>query len=512
MTTPDADYDDRITPEEIESARRTRFRNRLMGVGLILGTVFALWGVYHKEQIATTLSLGDTITARFDRPYKLRVYRNDVKIAGVRVGAVTGEDYDEATKTSVVTMKVGRKVLDKLGSAPSAHIRPTLVLGGNYYVDLVPGGNPGRFGADEIPLERTTIPVELDKVLSALNKPASLGAQGTIAKFDDTLRTGGRDALRALLQDAPDSFRPAAGAFVGLAGTQPDKDFSAVVEGFDNVAKSFSRTDGEVARIISSLNRTSGALSASGPELAQATRLSPDMLRTTRAGLLDLQPTLAKLTDTAPAFRDSAKALGPLFEKLDPVLADTRDMVTDLRPMIKDLRPAVDDLVPATEDLTTSFDDLSGPGLDRVNGPILDVLKSDFHGKPPYPNAGANGNVLYKEIGYLTSHLNNTFSTFDRDGAFARLTAGIPSSNTLGGSTQVVPGAEQTAELFGLQQPPGPQGAAPAQVPNPSPVNPLYAPGKNQPSIPPAHDLPLGAQRSSDNHHQPGLPGLLGGK
>jgi phospholipid/cholesterol/gamma-HCH transport system substrate-binding protein len=426
---------------------------------------------------------------------------------------VETEKYDEDSKTSIVTMHVDNGVLKKLGSAPSAHIRPTLVLGGNYYVELIPGGNPGTYNNDRIPLERTSIPIELDQVLSSLNKPAREGAQGTIAKFDDTLRSGTREALRSLLQDSPDSFRPAGDVFEGLEGHEPDKDFTAVVDGFDNAARSFTNTNGKIERIISSLNRTANALAGGGPELAEAARISPEMLRSTRAGLLDLQPTLRKLTDTSPAFDESAKALGPLFDKLDPVLADTRDMVADLRPLAKDLRPSVDDLVPSTKRLTDSFDDLSGPALDRVNGPILATLKSDYHGKPPYPNAGANGNVLYKEIAYLASHLNNTFATFDRDGAFARLTAGIPSSNTLGGSTQLVPGAEQGAEMFGLQQPPGPQGAAPAVVPTPQGPNTLYAPGKNQPSIPKAGSFPSLPQ--PHNAGAPALPGMFsnsGGK
>lgn len=509
MPTSHADDFDQPTPEELAAARRTRSRNRMMGVGLIVGTLVALWGVYHKEAIATTFSFGDTITARFERPYKIREYRNEVKIAGVRVGTVTSEDYDAPRGTSVVTLKLDSGILDKLGPAPSAHIRPTLVLGGNYYVDLVPGGGPGRFDADEIPLERTSVPVELDKVLSALNQPAREGAQGTIAKFDGTLRAGGREALRTLLQDSPATLRPAANVFEGLQGTQPDTDLTAVVSGFDRAASAFTRTDGRIDRIVSSLDRTAGAFAASGPELAQAARLSADMLRTTRAGLVDLRPTLTKLTETAPDFRDSASELGPLFEKLDPVLDDTRKVVADLKPLTEDLRPTVEDLVPATRKLTDSFDDLSDQALDRVNGPILKDLKSPFHGENPYPNAGANGNTLVQEIAFLTSHLNNTFATFDRNGAFARLSAGIPSTNTLGGSTELVPGAERSAEMLGLQQPPGAQGTPPVKLPDAPIPNTLYAPGKNQPSIPPASALPGGSQKTQ-SRSQPSLPGLLG--
>lgn len=507
MTTPEPFEADDLTPEELAAARRDRRRNRILSIGLVLAAVVALWGVYHKEEIATKLSFGDVITAHFARPYKLVPYRNHVKVAGVVVGNVESEEWDPASRTSVVTLKVDHGVLDKLGTAPSAHIRPTLVLGGNYYVELVPGGTAGRFSGEDIPLQRTSIPVELDRVLSSLNESARLGTRGTITELDATLRAGGRDALRSLLQDSPDTLQPAAEVFSAMQGTQPDRDLPAIVDGFDKAARSFSHTDGEVARIVTSLNRTSGALANSGPQLAEAARISADMLRTTRAGLLDLRPTLTKLTDTAPQFRDSAKSLGPLFKKLDPVLADSRDVVSDLRPLLDDLHPAVNDLTPSTERLTDSFDDLSGAALDRVNGPILKALKSPFHGTKPFPNAGANSNIWYKELGYLFSHLDNTFSTFDRNGAFARLTAGVPSTNTLGGSTELVPGVEPGLEKLGLQQPPGPQGSPPAKIPDPPLPNPLYAP-----------EGPSSTPRGADRSHPSGgsapsltIP-LLGGK
>ncbi|MPY81461.1 MAG: MCE family protein, partial [Actinophytocola sp.] len=59
-------------------------------------------------------------------------------------------------------MKLDNGTLDKLGTEPSARIRPTTLLGGNYYVHLEHGGAEGAFDDETIPLTRTTSPpVEL---------------------------------------------------------------------------------------------------------------------------------------------------------------------------------------------------------------------------------------------------------------------------------------------------------------------------------------------------------------
>lgn len=456
-----------------------RFPVRTVGIGVLLLAVLALVAVYQKERIATVLSPGTTVSAHFDRMYKLNPYRNDVKLAGVVVGTVTGEEYDKDSATSAVSMKLDPGVADKLGDTPSAHIRPTLLLGGKYYVELVPGGT-GEYDDEDIPVERTSVPVELDRVLSSLDKDARSGLQGTVAKTDDFLAADGRDALRDLLDSAPAALGPAGAVLDAARGTQPDQDLTATVTGFQHLAAALTAEDGRVGRITESLAATSAALGDSAPALRDTAATAPETLRTTRAGLADLQPTLHKLTETAPAFRPSAQELGPLLDELDPVIGRTNALVADLRPLLADLRPTVDSLVPTADDTTAVLADLRGPVLDRINGPIRDRVFSQFHGTGAFEGGGANGNLLYEELGFLASHLTSTFSTWDPNGANARLTAGA-GGNALGGSA-FPPSLEQAQEGLGLAQPPGPQGNDPLTIPGP----PAEAPRGDQAPAPAA--------------------------
>lgn len=310
------------------------------------------------------------------------------------------------------------------------------------------------------------------------------------------------------MKGAPDTLRPAGVTLAALRGTQPDRDLTSMVTGFESAADAFTRTDGQVTRITESLRDTAAALGDSAPALAEATVHSADMLRTTRAGLKDLQPTLQKLTETAPAFRDSAQALEPLFAELDPVLDRTATLVRDTRPLLAELRPTVETLVPAVGQTTEAFADLRGPVLDRINGPIKETVFSPWSGVAPYENGGANGNVFYKELGYLTSHLVSTFSVWDQNGAASRLTAGA-AGNSIGGAA-FPPGLEQAAEDLGAQQPPGPQGADPAELPAPPLPDPLVPRTESGPSIPAdPGEQPAGAP--ADNGLLPGVLGQDGG-
>jgi len=64
-------------------------------------------------------------------------------------------------------------------------------------------------------------------------------------------------------------------------------------------------------------------------------------------------------------------------------------------------------LVPTVDSATDVLHDLNGTVLDRINGPILGTLLSEWHGQwPKYPNGGGNGNTFYQELGYMFAHID----------------------------------------------------------------------------------------------------------
>ncbi|SBW22844.1 MlaD family protein [Protofrankia symbiont of Coriaria ruscifolia] len=451
-------------------ARRGKLTSsRTLGVLVLLTLILVGVAAFNRNRITVTLSSGDTIKAEFARAYKLEPYRSVVKVAGVKVGEVTGVDITER-HTSVVSMKVDDGILGKLGEQPSAAVRPTLLVGGLYYVELSHGGAGSAFDADHpIPLERTTTPVELDHVLTALTPDAQKAMQNTVGQLDATLQHGGRQELRELLNDAPGSLGPAGVVLDAARGTRPETDLTGLVTGLQQTASALTSKEGQLASIIDSLTTTSAALADERRPLAQAVATGPETLRTTRAGLADLDGTLQRLTTTAQAFRPAARQLDPLLAQLDPVLERTLPVVSDLRILLQDARPLVDRLMPTAQNATGVLTDVRGPVLDRLNGPIKDMVLSPWHGTGMY-QGGGNDHLFYQETGYLLSHFDEVWKFHDSNGAAGRLMAGV-GMNIPGGSATLMP-LEEYLESLGLQQPVGPQEGtrqgAPGLIPPPA--------------------------------------------
>jgi phospholipid/cholesterol/gamma-HCH transport system substrate-binding protein len=183
------------------------------------------YGLVHKSEILLRLHDGKLVRAEFASRYKLTDTISKVELGGVRVGTITALAPGHEGG-AVVTMKLDRSVLAVLGSAPRAAIRPATLLGGpglSAAVELAPGGTPGRFDGDRIPAERTSVPVELDRVLEVLSDQAraglSTGAKGLAATVGtDSGGVNGQAQLSSLLADAPPALAPAGPVLGALNG------------------------------------------------------------------------------------------------------------------------------------------------------------------------------------------------------------------------------------------------------------------------------------------------------
>ncbi|GAB2967900.1 MlaD family protein [Amycolatopsis acidiphila] len=404
--------------------------NRPM-VGVIALVAFAAFMIvlFEKQPILTALRSGSTITAEFSRDYKLEPDVSQVKIAGTPVGVVSGV-HPNPDGTASVSLKIDDGVREKLGSAPSAEIRPTTILGGKYYVSLIAGGTRGTFTADTIPRDRTRTPVEADTLLQALPTPARQGLQNTAAQLDNTLQAGATGPLRNLLADAPGTLVPAQAVAQALQGSPGGQDLTTLVRDLDATANVLTRKDGQLADVLGSLHTTTSVLARESRPLADTIDALPTTLRTTRTGVDDLGATLDRLQTTAGALRPTVAELQPLLSELNPVLAEARPLVNDLRPLLAQLRPVVDQLVPTSVQGTSVLNDLRGPVLDRVNGPIVSTIMNEWHGTAPkYPDGGGTGNTFYEELAYMVTHIDNATKVFDSSGHMLNFQPGVGTSS-----------------------------------------------------------------------------------
>jgi len=425
-----------------------------IGLAIILVAAAAAVPLFLKAQIATLLAPGGSLTVHFAADRELDTYRTDAKVAGVPVGKVIsvrpGSDGG-----AEVTVKISEDAYTALGSAPAAAIRPTTLLGGRYYVDLIPGGLPGAPDGD-IPRPRTRLPVEVEQVAAALQPSARIGGQHAVAALDDTLSSGGDTALRELLAHAPSTLPPVGGVLQGLRGEHPDSDLPDLVGNLEATARVLTDRQGQLAGTLTDLDTTGGVLDRRADDVAAALDTLPSTLDSANTGLDALDTTMRKLRETAGPARDIVGPLRRLLDKADPVLSDARPVVSDLRSVLRDARPTIDDLVPAADDLTEMSDNLSGAVLDRINGPIRQTVFSPFVGSGPYAGDGADF-PFYKAVGYMASNLNRSARYTDPNGAVVSLQFGAGPGSLAGLPVSVV----QMFEHLAQSAPPPPRPALP---------------------------------------------------
>lgn len=138
----------------------------IMLLSLVLGLL--------KPQVTTLLMKltgASTRTVHFTANQFLFEDVSKVKVAGVDSGVVSSVD-PASDGGAIVTVVVDPEVVDTVGDQPSARLRPTTLLSGLFYIDLVPGGDRSAEWTEQIPVDRTRLPTEVDDVAERLQPDA----------------------------------------------------------------------------------------------------------------------------------------------------------------------------------------------------------------------------------------------------------------------------------------------------------------------------------------------------
>lgn len=240
----------------------------------------------------------------------------DVRMAGVRVGAVTGLTPDFRRGQVVVTFEVDEGV--DLGPETTAEIAAATLLGGYYlrldgpvhepYLADLPGDDARR----RIPLERTVEPASLNKALA------------------DTT-----DAVSAIDLDAANRVL---GELAGAADRNTDS-IPMLIDSFATISTAISARDDELRRLADNAATVTGALAARDEELAR--------LIDTAGGLLD--------------------ALAARRDELATVLGDGSAAVAELTNLITGHRAAIDNVLADLDTIAASIQETL-PSINRGLG------------------------------------------------------------------------------------------------------------------------------------------------
>ena len=316
----------------------------------------------------------------------------DVKIAGVRAGKVTDLKLDREDMRALIGIEVTKEGFGDLRKDVRCETRPQSLIG-EYFIDCNPGEDPQKLQpGDTIPVEQTEATVPVDLVNDIMRRPyrerftillSEFGA-GLAARGDDLNETIRRavpalrqvDRLLAILRDQRRVIRD-------------------LYRDADQVVARVSDRREDVARFVDEARDTAAAAAGEDGGIRAQWRTLPVFLR-------ELQPTLARLQDTAdaqiPALENLGRAapyLEKLFDTLGPyaeasrpsirTLADAaktgRGAVGAAREPVAELRKGVDDLPEAAQNLAIT--------LEHLDDPRFAVEKDERAGRGP--NGGFTG-------------------------------------------------------------------------------------------------------------------------
>jgi virulence factor Mce-like protein len=362
-----------------------------------------------------------------------------VRIAGVNVGEVTSvEGKGNATE---VTFTVADEGLP-LHEDATIEIRPRLFLEGNFFLDM----NPGSPSAAElpdggtIPVTQTAVAVQLDEVITTLQKPdrkhlgellegfgTGLNHVPTAAEDQtqdvDVQGETGAEALNDAFSYGGAAGRDSAIVNTALQGEQPN-DLSQLIASNRRVFGALLSRSEQLKELISNFNTTVGALAAESTNLSSTVReLAPT--------LEQAEPSLRHLSESLPPLRAFARELEPSIAELPATITAARPWLRqtgkllhkkELGGLSKILRKGTPGLASATH---------QGIGLLRQTGltslcgsdvlvPTGDIIIDDAGGAYPF----SSGQPTFREFFYTAAQQTGVAGDFDGNGTSLRVQPG----------------------------------------------------------------------------------------
>jgi phospholipid/cholesterol/gamma-HCH transport system substrate-binding protein len=398
-----------------------------------------------------------------------------VRIAGVNVGQVTTVSRVPGSPTAaVVTMTIDPSGLPIHADA-TVNIRPRLFLEGNYYIDLAPGtpAAPTLSTDATLPAANTSGPVQLDRVLSALNSNARANLQTLLQGLGGSLNgipTPAQDAsqdpsqrgltagesLNASLKYAANAFKASAIVNQALLGSQPH-DLSGVVAGNAHIFAALASQQSRLSDLVTVFNATMGALAARQQDLSTTIALLPPLLRAQASALGPLQSSFGPTRAFAQALTPSVKQLDSTIGVALPWIAQSTALLSPryLGGLLDSLTPAVQgtaSTLSSTETLLSGSDALARCLVHNVIPTGNEVIQD-----PPV----STGLQVYQELFQSAVGLAGIGQNFDGNGRYVRASAG-------GGSDRVATGSlASDGPLYGnaVLPPLGTRPAFPGQAP-----------------------------------------------
>jgi ABC-type transporter Mla subunit MlaD len=317
-----------------------------------------------------------TVRAEFADAAGLRGH-SEVKVGGVEVGTVSSMAVTSDDK-ALVAMKVSGV---RIGPDAHAYVRPVNLLG-EKYVDLEPGDQSRPLpSGSEIPLARTSTPVELDQLLDTLDASTRARLEILIDSSGEALAGRGRDfgATLGSLPPALDQAQAMVGAFA-----QDNQALGRLVDESDRVIGTMAGQRRALGKLVGTTSDALSVVASRDIQLGQTIQQAAPSVAQLHATLAQLQRTATALTPAANGLRASApgvaatlRALPAFANAASPTLATATRVAPILTRLGVQATPVVVRLHPVArrlQEFATDFAPVSTT-FDKGIGNLLGFLE-----------------------------------------------------------------------------------------------------------------------------------------
>ena len=287
-----------------------RERNPVVVGAVSIAALLLMLVAAMRAQDLPLIGGGDTYYASFTEAGGLKV-KDEVRIAGVRVGQVTSMELDGNS------VKVGFQVKtdQDFGDLTQADIKVKTILG-SMFLSITPGGEGKMAEGATIPTERTTSPYDVVEAFSGLAE--------TSADMDTDQLAASLTTLADLTRNTPEEFR-------------------AALKGVSALSNVVASRDDEINSLLKNLNRVSTVLDARDEDIvalmSDADTLFQALVQRKAQIHRLLVSTSTLSTKLTGLIRESRADLKPALDRLDSVLQVIKKNENNLEDSIATMAP-----------------------------------------------------------------------------------------------------------------------------------------------------------------------------
>jgi virulence factor Mce-like protein len=300
-----------------------------------------------------------------------------VKVAGARVGAIDGVKLTPDYKVRV-QMRVEKRFAPFRSDA-RCEVQPEGVIG-ERFVQCDPGTPSGRpldgpdGGTPTVPVERTSLPVELNDVFEVFSAPARERFPIVVATLGLGLAGRGED-LNDILRRANPALA-ATRRVLGIVARQR-RQLQDTIASSDRILSELGRRRESARRFLASAAHVTGQTASRRRQVSEAVRRLPPLLADAEPALRraheiagDATPILADLQAAAPQLNRLMERAAPFAAVATPTLRDLRRVAPQARravrsasPVVKQVRGFASDALPTGRRLAALLGDLRDRGF-----------------------------------------------------------------------------------------------------------------------------------------------------